>query len=419
MEKKKSKKPIVITLIIVLVLAAAGMGGWFYYQYLYENTGSDTIVAERVYVNDIDIGGMTMDEAQKELQKIERSLSSQVKVDIKVGDTSYHLTSVEFPCSFNTDEVFKEIKAHSAEKGFDKPVKRFEITMQTDTSGIDRIADEFEEQIYVKPVNAKVKKFNPSSDEMFTYRNEKVGKKLDKEDFIEKLNAVFADGGLSGGFEVKIDDIAPDMTVDYLSTHIKKLSSFSTTSTNNANGNENMRISMKACSGSIIDPGKTWSFNDCTGDSNLTSNGYKPAGVIVQGRSETGIGGGICQSSSTIYNAGLLCGMEVEERYCHYYKSTYVDAGRDATIDYGNLDLKLSNPFDYQLFMKCTMKDTKLTCEIYGLPNPEFDSVKISTSAPKYDKNSYTVDAWRTFYLGGDKVGTQDLPSSTYYTSAP
>lgn len=419
MEKKKSKKPIIITLIVVLVLALAGTGGWFYYRYLYDNTGSNTIVAERVYVNDIDIGGMTMEEAEKELKKIERSLSSQVKVDIKVGDTNYHLTSVDFPCTFNTDEVFAQIKEHSAEKGFDKPVKRFEITMQTDTSGIEAIADEFEEKIYVKPVDAKVKKFRPNEDEMFTYRKEKVGKKLDKEDFIKKLKAVFENGGLAGEAEAKIDDIAPDMTVDYLSSHIKKLASFSTISTNNSNGNENMRVSMKACNGSIIDPGETWSFNDCTGDSNLESNGYKPAGVLIQGRSETGIGGGICQSSTTIYNAGLLCGMEVEERYCHYYKSTYVDAGRDATIDYGNLDLKLSNPFDYQLFMKCWMKDTKLTCEIYGLPNPEFDSIKISTSDPDYDKNSYTVETWRTFYNGGDKVRTQDLPSSTYYTSAP
>ncbi len=414
---KKSKKPLVITLAVVLGLAVAGAGAWFFYRYLYEATGSDTIVAEGVSVNGSDLGGMTIEQAQTELENIERSMLSQVSVDIVTGDTVRHLTAEDFPCTFNSGEVMEQIKEFSAEKGFDKPSKQYEITMQTDTSNIGKIADKLEEELYVAPKNADVRSYRPFADEVFTYHEEQTGQQLDKEDLIEQLNTVFANGGLSGTVEAKIDAIEPDMTVDYLSANIVKLSSFSTESTNNDNGNENMRISLKACNGSIIDPGATWSFNDRTGDSNLESNGYKPAGVIVDGRTETGIGGGICQSSTTIYNAGLLCGMEVAERYCHYYKSAYVDAGRDATIDYGNLDLKLVNPFDYQLFMKCWMDGTKLTCEIYGLPNPEFDQIKISTSKPSYSGNSYTVDAWRTYYNGGEKLWTEDLPESTYYTS--
>lgn len=418
MERKKSKKPIVIAVIIItLLLGGAGAAGT--YWYLYEHSGSETMVARDVYVNDVAIGDMRMDDAWQEIEKIEEEMSSQVKVDVTAGENAYHFDKEDFPCSFDSEEVFAAIKDFSAEKGFDKPERRFEITMTTDTSGIDGIVEKIAEEAYVKPVNAKVKKYKPSADDPFSFREEKDGQKLDKDDLTEKLTAVFKDGGLSGSVEAKIDPIAPKMTVEYLRSHIVKLSSFSTVSTNNANGNENMRVSLKACNGSIIDPGKTWSFNECTGDSNLASNGYKPAGVLIRGRSETGIGGGICQSSTTIYNAGLLCGMEVEERYCHYYKSTYVDAGRDATIDYGNLDLKLSNPFDYQLFMKCRMDGTKLTCEIYGFENPEFDSVKISTSKPSYNKKSYTVKAWRTFYLGGETVRKEELPESTYYTSAP
>lgn len=421
--KKNKKKTAIIIITVTAVVLALGAAvaaiGFLYHQYLYDSTGSDTYVSEGVYVNDVDLGGMTLDEAQRAMAGIERKLASQVKVDIKVGDTNYHLTKVDFPCSFNTDEVFEQVKAFSAEKGFDKEEQHYEITMQTDTSGIESIAKSFEEELYVAPVDAKVKAFDPDADDMFTYRKEKAGRKLDTRDLIDKLSGIFENGGLSGSVEVKIDEIEPSITVDYLQDHIVKLASFSTTSTNNANGNENMRISLNACSGSIIDPGEVWSFNDCTGDSNLESNGYKPAGVIVEGRSETGVGGGICQSSTTIYNAGLLSGMEVVERYCHYYKSTYVDAGRDATIDYGNLDLKLGNPFDYQLFMKCWMKDTKLTCEIYGLQNPDFDQIKISTSDPENKGKSYTVEAWRTYYLGGEKQWTEDLPESTYYTSAP
>ena len=418
-DRKKSKKPLVIGGIVVLAVIIGAAGLWLgncIYQYLYESTASLTIVSDDVYVNDLNVGGLTMEEARRKMTGIENELAAKVKVDITFGEKKRQLTKEEIPCSFDTDEIFEKIKAFSAEKGFDKGEQHFEITMTTDTSNIDSIVDKIAEDVYVEPVDARVAEFNPSDDDMFVFEDEQYGQQLDKKDLKKQLNAVFKDGGLSGSVKAKIDDIAPDITVDYLANNIVKLSSFSTESTNNANGNSNMKVSLKACNGSIIDPGETWSFNDCTGDSNLESNGYKEAGVIVDGERTSGIGGGICQSSTTIYNACLLCGMTVEERYCHYYQSTYADAGRDATIDYGNLDLKMSNPFDCQLFMKCWMSGTKLTCEIYGVQSPEFDQVKITTSDPDYSGNSYTVRAWRTYYLDGEKVKKEELPESIYYT---
>ena len=416
-KKKKSFVPLILCLAAVLLFAAVGAGAYIWH--LYDSSGSSEIVADQVYVNDISLSGMTMDEARDALTDIEKSLSDRIQVDIKAGDKDYHLTSGDFSCTFNSDEIFDDILAYSEEKGFQKEGRSYELTMEVDTSNIKPICKKIAEEIHTDPVDAVVTGFDPSKDEMFTIQEESAGSELDEKDLIKKLNKVFENGGLSGKVEATVNEIEPSMTAEYLGSHIVKLSSYSTTSTNNANGNENMRVSLKACNGSIIEPGETWSFNDCTGDSNLEENGYKPAGVIVEGRTETGIGGGICQSSTTIYNAGLLSGMLVAERCCHYYKSTYVDAGRDATIDYGNIDLKLMNPFDYQLFMKCWMKGTDLHCEIYGLENPEFDEIKISTSDPDYFDGGYTVEAWRTYYKDGKKVRSEDLPESTYYTKEP
>ena len=419
-QPKTSKKPFIVLLVVALVavIAVGGVGlGYCVYKYLYESTGSLTIVADEVYVNDIAVGGMTMDEAREVMTGIENDLASQVKVEIIAGEKKYRLTKKDFPCSFDTEQIFEKIKEHSAEKSFDKEEQHYQITMKTDTSKIGQIVDTVAGELYIEPVDARVTEFNPDSDPMFVYESEQSGQQLDKKDLTKKLNALCKKDTLSGTVKAKIDTIEPSITEDFLASSIVKLSSFSTESTNNDNGNHNMSISLKACNGSIIDPGETWSFNDCTGDSNLESNGYKPAGVIVDGKRETGIGGGICQSSTTIYNAGLLCGMGIEERYCHYFQSTYADAGRDATIDYGNLDLCMSNPFDYQLFMKCWMKGDKLTCEIYGVQSPEFDQIKITTSDPKNKGNSYTVQAWRTYYLGGEKVRKEELPESTYYNS--
>lgn len=414
---KKSKKPLVITLVVILVLVLAGVGGftWFSYQ----NSGSSTIVAKDVTVNGVDIGGKTMDEARKALSGIEESLANGIKVDVKAGDKTLSLTKDDFKYSFNTDEIFNQIKAFSEEKSLSKEAKSYEISMKVDNSANKAIAEKLAKEVHADPTDAKVTAFDSSADDMFTFQKEVVGQDLDQDDLVTKINGLFNAGKTSGSVEAKLNTVEPKRTVNYLRKNIKKLSSFSTDSTNNSNGNENMRVSLKACNNSIIEPGETWSFNDCTGDSNLESNGYLPAGVIVEGRSETGVGGGICQSSTTIYNATLLCGMEVIERECHYYKSTYVDAGRDATIDYGNIDLKMKNPFDYQLFMECWMDGTELNCVMYGLENPDFDDVKLSFSDPDYFSTGYTVEGTRTFYKDDKKVSSEDLPSSTYYTVAP
>jgi len=416
-EPKKSKKPLVITIVVLLVLALAGTGGFLWYRY--QSSGSSTVVSDKVTVNGVAIGGMTIDEAKKVMTGVEEKLADGIKVHIKADNKDYNLTKDDFSYSFNTDKVLDQIKAYSEEKSLSKDAKDFEIKLTVDTSNTQEIVDKIGQEIHANPRNARVATFDADADNMFTYDVEVVGKDVDTADLVNKVNALFTSGKNAGEVEATVNSVAPKLTVDYLKGHIVKLSSFSTISTNNANGNENMRVSLAACNSSIIEPGETWSFNECTGDSNDPDNGYKPAGVIVQGRSETGIGGGICQSSTTIYNAAILCGMDIVERACHYYKSTYVDAGRDATIDYGNIDLKLENPFKYQLFMKCWMDGTELNCEIYGLQNSKFDEIEISTSDPDYFSTGYTVKAWRTYYKNGKEVDEDDLPSSTYYTVAP
>ena len=145
------------------------------------------------------------------------------------------------------------------------------------------------------------------------------------------------------------------------------LASWETYSTNDANGNQNMKVSLKACNGSIIDPGETWSFNGCTGNSNDTSLGYASAGVIVDGDFTDGVGGGICQSSTTIYNAAVRSNLTIAERSPHTYPSVYAKSGFDAAIDYGNLDLKLKNDSKYQVFLACYMEGTTLHATFYGI----------------------------------------------------
>lgn len=412
--KKKKKTGVAVLLVILGVILLAGIGGFTWYML----SGSSTFAAN-VYVSGVSLKGMNTAQAKEALAGVENSLADEIKIAVKAGDKTVNLTKDDFRYQFNTDEILRQAQEYSEQKGFKNGTQSYDIAISLDENSCKEAAKRIAGEVNVEPADAEVTGFDSSAKKMFQFKEEVIGIQLNEDECASQLADFVKSGKRSGELQAAVSELKPEYTVEFLEKNIKKLSSFSTVSTNNSNGNENMRVSLAACNNSIIEPGETWSFNNCTGNSNLESNGYLPAGVIVQGRHETGVGGGICQSSTTIYNACILCGMDVVERYCHYYKSTYVDAGRDATVDYGNLDLKVKNPFDYQLFMKCYMDGTELHCEMYGLPSAEFDDVKITTSDLSYFSTGYKVQTYRTFYKDGNKVSSDELPGSTYYTVEP
>lgn len=410
--KKRAVMAAVISGVAVLVLAA---GFCVYTVFAEFKFPSD------VYVNDISVEGLSINEAEKLLETTQRDMLNKLNVNAVAAEKSIALTQDDAEYKFNTSDVLKGARDYCKENRFSNTEQRFFISVTLTDDEYKELADKVAKALDQEAKDAQVTKFDSSKkgDKRFTMTDSQTGIVVDEEQFITQLKEFFSQGKVEGDIEVSAQITEPEFSSQYLLDNIKKLSSFTTTSTNNANGNANMKLSLSQCNNSIINPGETWSFNDCTGNSNLTSNGYKPAGVIVNGKHTTGVGGGICQSSTTIYNAAMLCGMEVVERSCHYYKSTYVDAGRDATVDYGNLDLKVKNPFKYQLFMECYMDGTVLHCNMYGLQNDEFDKIKIDSSITSYFSNGFRAQTTRTFYLDSKKIKTESLPNSTYYTSEP
>ena len=106
--------------------------------------------------------------------------------------------------------------------------------------------------------------------------------------------------------------------------------------------------------------------------------------------------------------------MTVEERYNHKWASSYVPTGLDATIDYPRLDLKLSNPTDYQMFMECKLDGKTLIVSIWGYKSDTYDTIKCENEMVKKGESSYTVKAWRVYIKDGKEVKKESLGSSTY-----
>jgi vancomycin resistance protein YoaR len=145
----------------------------------------------------------------------------------------------------------------------------------------------------------------------------------------------------------------------------KALSSYQTPLLNrNADRVNNIRLAMKKINDYKLKSGEVFSFNDIVGKRDA-EGGFKMAAIIVNGEYGEDMGGGVCQLSSTIYNAADKAGMEIIERHSHSKEVKYVPVGRDAAVSYGYLDLKFKNTKEYAVELKARIEDKKLKVYVY------------------------------------------------------
>lgn len=418
--KNTKKKVIIISSVAAAVVVALGVTGFCLYQSGIFGTpaveDSEFVFKEGTAVSGISISGKTMDEAKKLLESKKENFIKPISISVDAGGNVTTLTQSDFEYTFDIDAVLSNVKNDAVNPSQDNTAetKTYEITATVTVDSIEKNTKKIEESTNCEAKNAYVSKFTPYSDKRFEYAEAEKGKKLNADDLTDQLKTAVSQGAAESRIIADVETVDAKINVDDLKKNIKKLASYQTVSTNSENGTENMKISLEACNGSVIEPGATWSFNKCTGDSNLESNGYKSAGVIANGELTSGIGGGICQSSSTIYNAAIRANMDVEERYCHKWASSYVPTGLDATIDYPRLDLKLSNPTEYQMFMECKLVDRTLYVSIWGVKDSSYDEIKTHNEMTDRGDSSYTVKAWRVYYKDGKEVDRESLGSSTY-----
>ena len=161
------------------------------------------------------------------------------------------------------------------------------------------------------------------------------------------------------------------------------MSTYTTTTTSNSNRNENIRLAVAALNGTIVKPGQEFSFNNTTG-ARTEEKGYKPATAYLNGEVVQEPGGGVCQVSSTLYNAVVFAGLKSTERHAHSYEPSYVTPGEDAAVSYGGPDFKFVNNSEYPLAIKASFSasDRKLTIALYGVPILK-EGVKIRMSSEK------------------------------------
>jgi len=136
-----------------------------------------------------------------------------------------------------------------------------------------------------------------------------------------------------------------------------------------ADRGHNLKLGAAALSGTILQPGETFSFNEVVGDRTAAA-GYRYAPGITAGEMVDVLGGGICQISSTLYGAAFFAGVDLVQSRAHSRPSSYVDMGLDSTVAYPVLDLKLRNPFDFPIVIHMTVNQGKVRAELLGQRRP-------------------------------------------------
>lgn len=457
----RKKKIILMVSVFVSVLLIGGgcVAGYLIYQAkeqekAYNQTVDQALANPTFYqgvtVEGIDLGDKTKEEAKELLAEKEKSLRETIDVKAVYQDETFALTQDDFTFQYNTDEVLEEAyqvcRTGDREERYEQiqqlreNPKNFTITAQVvvEDDKLSAFAEEINEKISAPGEDAKVAKFDPLAAQKFVYTEGKGGTVVDTEALVSKLKDLLAQEKKIGSFEVPVKDSPSKVTVEQLKQRTVKLSSFTTKSTNTADGNSNMRLALAAANGTILQPNGIFSFNKTTGDTTTPERGYKKAGALVDGATEQQYGGGICQVSTTIYGAALRADMDITERYNHAKPSTYVPIGQDATVDYPSTDFQFRNSSSYPVYIAAWMDGVVLHVEFYGYQPEEWDTIEVTSRATEtipQPEDKYTVDpslapgekkkkrtgnsgtkatGERTYYKNGVQVKVDPLHRSTY-----
>ena len=192
------------------------------------------------------------------------------------------------------------------------------------------------------------------------------------------------------------------------------LASFSTRySTSNANRTTNLRLAASKIDGYVLLPGETFSYNSVVGERTIAA-GYKEADIYENGEVVPGLGGGICQISSTLFNAVLFANLEIVELHNHQFVPSYVTAGRDATVVYGVKDFQFKNNRNYAIKITCSVSNGIAQFNIWGLKEDNEYEVDVYANVTSRTSSYIKSSTYRTLKQNGQIVNTERIANFTY-----
>ena len=285
----------------------------------------------------------------------------------------------------------------------DNPIEITVKSQTPDPMDIEKIHNE----IYKEPVNAYYTQ-NP-----FTVYPSENG--LDFNISIDEAKNII-NSEQKSEYVIPIKTLYPSVTTNMIGTEAfpDLLSTFSTNySVRDKDRTTNLTLAANKINGTVLMPGETFSYNTVVGARTIAA-GYKEAPIYLNGQVVDGLGGGICQITSTLYNAVVYANLEIVERTNHQFVPSYVTASRDATVVYGSIDFKFKNNRNYPIKITCSVSGGVANFKIFGLKQEDDCEVQISSYETGRTSTAIYSEAYKILKRDGKEVGRELLSKDTY-----
>ena len=219
------------------------------------------------------------------------------------------------------------------------------------------------------PVDATIN-FNPNAIQKFNYTNSIDGKKIDLQATCKNLIDNLKSGNNEFALKVKITKLKPNLTTQQAKNSTVKRGEFTTDCANSPKSRQqNIALALSFFNGLIVDSGQTVSFNKTVGK-RTAERGFGQAKVLLNGKYVDGVGGGVCQASTTLFNALIKSNVKIDAVCQHSSKSAYVNLSFDAMVNDQGADLVFTNDTGGKLYFCATLTNGKVKVEVFGNPNP-------------------------------------------------
>ena len=399
-----------------------------------------------IYFDDIDMSGKTYDEAVKLIRDKVRSMSEANITLNSIGGNSVSVTAQELGLAWNDTNLVADalyvgrsgniVERYKERKDLEHDRKVYPINVEFDRATVEAIVNEQGDRYNVEAKNATLSK----SDGDFVVTPGTKGEKIDANASISRIMSNldnFTGSDLTIDMVV-VEDI-PKATAEDLEKVHDVIGRYKTSfKTSNADRSGNVRNGTRLVNGTVLLPGDSFSMYQ-TVSPFTEENGYYLAGSYLNGMVVESLGGGICQVSSTLYNAVLRAELQVDERHNHSMIVSYVDLSSDAAISGTSKDFKFTNNTEYPIYIEgITTEDKQVVFTIYGVEtrpsNREvsYESEKISETVPEGDKiiadpslplgsistqsahTGYVGKLWKIVKVDGKETERVEVNKSTY-----
>ena len=344
------------------------------------------------------------DQLDKTLSDISTQLPDAVKQsDYYIDGNNLIVTTGKSGVIIDNEKMIKDINSKLSDLSY--------VNGAIDISTIDKEPDKLDiEKIYNEiHKNAVDAHYDSATHVVYPEENG-----LDFSITLEEAKAMLTEG--KEEYTIPLKTLKPNVTTNMIGMEAfpNLLSTFSTRyPASNRDRTTNLRLAAGKVNGTVVLPGQTFSYNSVVGERTIAA-GYKEAAVYQDGQVVQGLGGGICQISTTLYNAALYANLDIVERRNHQFVPSYVGAGRDATVVYGSQDFKFKNNRNYVIKITCSVEGGVATFNIYGLKEDSDCDVTISSSVTSRGANSFTSATYKTLRRNGQVVSSTTVSRDTY-----